>query len=111
MSATLSTHILDLERGAPAAGVTAQLGAGGSHEPLGTGVTNTDGRISDWGSPVELAAGVYWLSFEIGDWLQGQQRDIFFPRVYIEFTINDSQPHYHVPLLLSPYGYSTYRGS
>jgi len=96
---TLSTHVLDTAAGLPAAGVrvTLETRAG---TPLGESVTDQDGRIGSLGG--ELAAGDYVLRFETAG--------VFFPEVVVVFTVADER-HHHVPLLLSPYGYSTYRGS
>jgi 5-hydroxyisourate hydrolase len=96
---TLSTHVLDTTRGRPAAGMPVQL-LRGNHQ-IAAGETDTDGRLR---FTQRLAAGRYQLIFTTGG--------PFFPRVTIEFELSDAgASHYHVPLLLSPYGYSTYRGS
>ncbi len=98
----ISTHILDTSKGKPAAGVSVHLYFGPTL--INSAATNTDGRI-----PVllpadcQLTSGTYKIVFET----QG----VFFPEVAITFEVNDASAHYHVPLLLSPYGYSTYRGS
>jgi 5-hydroxyisourate hydrolase len=99
---TLSTHVLDTARGEPAAGVNVTLEHDGVVITAAT--TDADGRIKDFG-PVE--AGRYRLVFETAGYLGA---DAFFPSVTVEFTITANR-HYHVPLLLSPFGYSTYRGS
>jgi 5-hydroxyisourate hydrolase len=96
---TLSTHVLDTAAGHPAAGVRVLLESR-TGTPHGEGVTDQDGRIGSLGG--ELRAGDYVLRFET--------RGVFFPEVVVVFTISDDR-HHHVPLLLSPYGYSTYRGS
>ena len=106
---TVSTHILDTARGAPAAGVRATLEAQVSEEwkPLGEGSTDHDGRIPSFlTKDVTLAPGVYRLRFDTGAYQGG-----FFPEVIVVFLIDNPSQHYHVPLLLSPYSYSTYRGS
>lgn len=100
---SLSTHILDTARGAPARGVQVRLELGG--DVLASGVTDDDGRLRDWTGP--LAPGSYRLVFDTGAYLGP---DAFFPEVAVAFTVTDGA-HLHVPLLLSPYGYSTYRGS
>jgi 5-hydroxyisourate hydrolase len=99
---TISTHILDTAQGRPAAGVPVTLErlAGGAWEAVGDGRTDADGRLRDFAP--DLAAGRYRLRFDTG----GE----FFPEVTIVFEAEAGQ-HYHVPLLLSPFGYSTYRGS
>jgi 5-hydroxyisourate hydrolase len=100
--ATLSTHVLDTAAGRPAAGIAVRLETRGG-EALDHGVTDADGRIPSLGA--ELDAGEYVLRFDTGTYVEG-----FFPEVVIVFTVADDR-HHHVPLLLSPYGYSTYRGS
>jgi 5-hydroxyisourate hydrolase len=103
----LSTHVLDTSIGRPAAGVPVRLEArgDGGWQHVADGRTDADGRIAGWG--VE-AAGVYRLVFATGDYL-GQ--DAFYPEAAVAFRVADPAEHYHVPLLLSPFGYSTYRGS
>jgi len=110
----ITTHILDTSRGRPAAGVpaTLEVEAAGGWKLLGKGTTNSDGRISDLTSKeTPLTAGVYRLIFDTERYFAGQQTDAFYPQVTIVFRIEDPAQHYHVPLLLSPFGYSTYRGS
>ena len=99
---TLSTHVLDTARGEPAAGVNVTLEHDGA--VLSTATTDADGRVKDFGP---VAAGRYRLVFDTAGYLGP---DAFFPSVTVEFTITTNR-HYHVPLLLSPFGYSTYRGS
>lgn len=102
---TLSTHVLDTSTGEPAAGMTVHLSRSREHgwEDVATLTTDDDGRASGGG---ELAAGTYRLGFETGDY--GNE---FYPFVHVAFTVDENREHYHVPLLISPYGYSTYRGS
>jgi len=118
MAGYLTTHVLDTARGCPAAGlriVLFRLGGDGP-EALAEMVTNADGRTD---TPIlpqrDFAAGRYELVFFAGDYLRanGQAGDdpLFLDEVPIRFGISDAQAHYHVPLLLSPFGYSTYRGS
>jgi 5-hydroxyisourate hydrolase len=110
----ITTHVLDTSRGRPAEGVpaTLEVEAAGGWKLLGKGTTNSDGRITDLTSPeTELTAGVYRLIFDTARYFAGQQLDAFYPQVTIVFRIEDPSQHYHVPLLLSPFGYSTYRGS
>ncbi len=109
MSSSLSTHVLDLETGNPAAGIAVSLGRGDT--TLASAVTDDDGRIGDWGVPIALQAGDYWLQFDTGSWRAATGSSGFHPRILIDFSVADPDRHYHVPLLLSPYGYSTYRGS
>ena len=106
---TLSTHVLDVERGLPAVGVPVALYRGQEH--LGTHKTNIDGRIADVaGGP--LSAGVYRITFDVAAYYHAQGRPApFLQRVTIEFEAEATDRHYHVPLLLSPYACTSYRGS
>jgi 5-hydroxyisourate hydrolase len=96
--------VLDTARGRPASGVPVRL-LDASGRSLADGVTDGDGRVAALGG--DLAAGTYTLRFEVA----AHQPDGFYPEVAVTFTVADGESHYHVPLLLSPYGYSTYRGS
>lgn len=110
----LTTHVLDIRLGRPAAGVTVRLerrDALGSWHSVAAGTTNDDGRIVDLLQPGELHAGRYRLTFETGDYFAAQKVESFYPEVAVDFQIAAAEQHYHVPLLLAPYGYSTYRGS
>ena len=100
--ATLSTHVLDTALGQPAPGIAVRLESRDG-DTLDLGTTDADGRIGSLGG--ELGLGSYVLRFDTAAYVAG-----FFPEVVIVFTIADER-HHHVPLLLSPYGYSTYRGS
>jgi 5-hydroxyisourate hydrolase len=104
---SLSTHVLDTSVGRPASDVPVRLEARGEDgwRHLLDGRTNADGRLTGWG--VE-AAGVYRLVFDTAAYLGP---DAFYPDVTVVFRVADPAEHYHVPLLLSPFGYSTYRGS
>jgi 5-hydroxyisourate hydrolase len=108
---TLSTHVLDATTGRPARGVPLTLdrrGAGGWRR-LGSGVTDDDGRCRDL---VEaLDAGVHRLLFDTGAWFTAAGRSGFYPEVAVVFEVTEPDRHHHVPLLLSPFAYSTYRGS
>lgn len=101
----ITTHVLDTALGKPAAGVPVALFASG--ELLAEGTTDADGRVTELG-PAALEAGGYTLVFDTAAYFAA--RVSFYPRVIIDFAITGSE-HYHVPLLLSPFGYSTYRGS
>lgn len=105
---SLSSHVLDTVLGKPAAGMKITLNTP-IHESF-SGVTDADGRCKDWGD-VDLVAGIYTLRFHCKDYLLAQHGDSFYPYVDISFEINASDEHYHVPLLVTPYSYSTYRGS
>ncbi|NNM47139.1 hydroxyisourate hydrolase [Knoellia koreensis] len=106
---TLSTHVLDTSVGRPAQGieVTLETVAG---EGIGSGVTDADGRVGSIG-PSRLSPGDYRLRFASGAYFEASGVDGFYPEVVIVFTVSDGEEHYHVPVLLNPYGYSTYRGS
>lgn len=109
----LTTHILDTTQGKPAAGV--QIVLYRQHhadwKEIVRGFTNHDGRITDWLPKDELLPPAqYKLRFETGEYYKHLMIDSFYPFVEVVFSIND-QSHYHVPLLLNPFGYSTYRGS
>jgi len=105
---TLSTHVLDAVRGAPAAGVGVRLDRDG--DLVAEATTDADGRIGRLGPP-ELAAGTYRLTFATGAYFAALGQPTFYPQVQITFTVGEPEQHYHVPVLLSPFAYSTYRGS
>jgi len=109
----ITTHVLDISIGRPAAGVLVKLDRktnDDAWEQIGTQETDGDGRARELvGEP--LNAGVYRLTFEVGSYFSKNGVDGFYREVTMAFTVNDASQHYHVPLLLSPYGYSTYRGS
>jgi 5-hydroxyisourate hydrolase len=110
----LSVHVLDLQTGQPTAGirVTLEQRSGASWSALGAGVTDTQGRIAALYPPDQhMPAGDYRIVFETGDHFKQQGKATFFPRIPVEFTADGKSPHYHIPLLLSPFGYSTYRGN
>jgi 5-hydroxyisourate hydrolase len=111
----ITTHVLDTGRGRPAGGVAVRLevrAEAGGWEMLGGGETDADGRLrtllpeGSW-----LEAGVYRLTFETAAYFEAQGVEGFYPEVSIVFAVRAPAEHYHVPLLLSPFGYSTYRGS
>ncbi|MGK2910354.1 MAG: hydroxyisourate hydrolase [Sphingobium sp.] len=108
---SLSTHILDTAHGCPAAGVALRLSTGAGLA-LFTGVTNADGRCPDL-PPLEM--GRYRLEFHVAAYFRAKGVTLpeppFLDVIRIDFGISDGGGHYHVPLLVSPYGYSTYRGS
>ena len=110
----ITTHVLDTSCGRPAQGVpvTLEIEAEGGWKLIGKGTTNADGRITDLvPSQVTIAAGMYRLVFDTDKYFSNQQTESFYPQVTIIFRLADAAQHYHVPLLLSPFGYSTYRGS
>ena len=105
----ITTHVLDTARGLPAAGLAVRLellAAGGPVE-LARARTGDDGRVSDLG-PAALQPGTYRLVFDSGGYFGGET---FFPEVAVTFRLDGQAGHWHVPLLLSPFGYTTYRGS
>jgi 5-hydroxyisourate hydrolase len=109
----VTTHILDTTKGKPALGVIIILYEGGNDEwrEIARGVTNSDGRISDLlKDGTTLHKGIYKMRFETKDYFDQQQVQTFYPYVEIIFDIQ-TEEHYHIPLLLNPFGYSTYRGS
>ncbi|MFT4219001.1 MAG: hydroxyisourate hydrolase [Microbacterium sp.] len=107
MTKHLTTHVLDASTGAPAAGVAVAL-ATAAGEVVDSGTTDADGRLAL--GPDVLDPGEYELAFDTGAYFAARGVPAFYPRVGIAFTVADA-PHYHVPLLLSPFAYSTYRGS
>ena len=110
----ITTHILDTSIGKPAANVPVRLEkpiSGYDWEVISGGITNADGRIPQLvPSAMRLKPGTYRLVFEIEDYFRDQAKVSFYPFIPIVFEITDDS-HYHVPLLLNPFGYSTYRGS
>ena len=112
---SITTHILDTALGRPAVDVPVELdrqGAGGAWERLGSGRTDADGRLRTLvpqGAP--LAAGTYRISFDTGAYFAARGQVGFYPEVRVVFALEEAGGHVHVPLLLSPFGYSTYRGS
>lgn len=105
----ITTHVLDTARGRPAQGVPVRLERGG--EVLGRGETDSDGRLRDLLSGGPLAFGTYRLVFDTARYFESQGVEGFYPEVRVDFEVRDAARHFHVPLLLSPFGYSTYRGS
>ena len=111
---TISTHILDTAAGIPAEGVPIILEANTDDgwQPIGGGTTDDDGRVRDLLDDAEaLEVGIYRMTFETGVYFEANEAKGFYPVVKVVFEIQAPDEHYHVPLLLSPYGYSTYRGS
>ncbi|MFT4020393.1 MAG: hydroxyisourate hydrolase [Acinetobacter sp.] len=106
----ISTHILDTHLGKPAANVRVRLFDTQQHTLLGQGLTDADGRLKDFGMSA-LQIGEYQLEFDIAPYFNALNLDTFFPKVCIQFYVADADAHYHVPLLISPFAYSTYRGS
>lgn len=107
---TLSTHVLDTALGRPAPGIRVTLEREG--KAVGSGVTDADGRVRELHKKdAPLSQGSYRLTFYVADYFSKAGRESFFPEIVVNFRISGGAEHYHVPLLLSPFGYSTYRGS
>ena len=109
----ISTHILDTHLGKPAQDVKVIL-LNAKREILASTVTNSDGRIQNFSLSDdlgELVIGEYSLEFYTGSYFQHLGLETFFPKAVIHFYIKDERQHYHIPLLISPFAYSTYRGS
>ena len=111
---TISTHVLDTARGLPARGirVTLQRSAGSEQwDDLAMGSTNADGRIPDFvPKDVVLTEGIYRMRFDVSAYFSEHQTKSFYPYIEVVFELGNDG-HYHVPLLMSPWGFSTYRGS
>lgn len=102
----ISTHVLDVANGRPAVGIKVRLGL--ADTTIGSGITGADGRIGELlPEGATLTTGVYRICFEISQYFP----DGFYPEVSVTFAVRDGSRHYHVPLLISPFGYTTYRGS
>ena len=108
----ITTHILDLGSGRPAAGVSVSLEqqTDTGWRELASATTDADGRILD-AFPLKVDAGTYRLTFDTQGYFQQQEKRCFYPSVTIAFCLDEADAHYHVPLLLNQWGYSTYRGS
>lgn len=111
----LSVHVLDLQTGQPDVGVRVdleRLGDNGGWMALGSAVTDAQGRIREmWPQNKTWAPGQYRVVFRTGEFYAQQKQATFFPEVPVVFKVEDAAQHYHIPLLLSPFGYSTYRGN
>jgi 5-hydroxyisourate hydrolase len=118
---TLSTHVLDTSIGRPATGIRVTVerltkstaGSSGAESAIvGTGTTEANGRIADLINPEEtFAAGAYRLRFDVAEYFVRTGRAVFYPEIVVMFVVQSDNEHYHIPLLLNPFGYSTYRGS
>lgn len=108
---SISTHILDTGSGRPAANVQIELEfLDGTFKQVASSQTNSDGRVApDW--LTDFRAGTYRIRFHIGNYFKSRNETCFYPYVEIVFEVKDAGQHYHVPLLVSAFGYSTYRGS
>ena len=109
MKAHITTHILDTSAGRPAAGVTVALLKGS--ELIASGSTDGDGRVADWDKTFQLESTDYTLRFDVGPYFTRNNAASIYSDIQIKFKVDSIDEHYHVPLLLNPFGYSTYRGS
>ncbi|HLJ24747.1 MAG TPA: hydroxyisourate hydrolase [Candidatus Acidoferrales bacterium] len=109
----ITTHVLDTSRGSPAAGfqVGLQLKSGDAWKTLGSGRTDGNGRCRGLLGENQLEAGTYRLLFNAGDYYRELGVETFYSEIPIVFEVANPETHYHVPLLINPFGYSTYRGS
>lgn len=111
----ITTHVLDVVAGQPASGISVKLEArddSGGWRVIGTATTNEDGRAGDLLKPeAAISAGLYRLKFDTSEFFERQAVESFYPEVIVTFEVKDTGEHYHVPVLLSPFGYTTYRGS
>ncbi|WP_313817647.1 hydroxyisourate hydrolase [Citricoccus sp.] len=105
----ITAHVLDSVTGTPAQGITVHLETVDGL-PLATAETDEDGRVPELG-PETLESGDYRITFRTGEYFAGNNQPTFYPFVTVNFTVQAQQRHYHVPLLLSPFAFSTYRGS
>jgi 5-hydroxyisourate hydrolase len=111
----ITSHVLDLSRGQPASGVSVTLAIRKANQDwrvLGTGTTDADGRVKNLlPDDFRLESGTYRIQFDVSEYFGAQKIASFYPEASVVFTVRDPAQHYHVPLLLSPHGYTTYRGS
>jgi 5-hydroxyisourate hydrolase len=111
----ITTHVLDTSLGRPARGVPVMLEirvGGGEWKTLGRGETDADGRLRNLlPDEAKLEVGVYRLTFDTGAYFSARGVEGFYPEASVVFHVREGEGHYHVPLLVSPFGYSTYRGS
>jgi 5-hydroxyisourate hydrolase len=111
---TITTHVLDISAGHPASDVPVVLEVeevGTGWRVLGRGATDKDGRLRDLLVARALVEGTYRLTFDTHAYFAYHKVEALYPQVTVVFTVREAQEHYHIPLLLSPFGYSTYRGS
>jgi 5-hydroxyisourate hydrolase len=107
----ITSHVLDTSTGRPAQGIVVKLErAGATAGPVASATTDNEGRIRDWLSE-GVPPGRYRMVFQTGAWFRAAGRETLYSEVIIDFEVKEGVSHYHLPLLLSPFGYSTYRGS
>lgn len=113
MKSVITTHILDVQSGKPASNIKVELFrlVQSNYEKIAEGITNADGRITDWLADKERIAGQYQVIFYTKDYFDNQSVSTLYPKVSIEFDLQHPDEHYHIPLLISANGYTTYRGS
>jgi 5-hydroxyisourate hydrolase len=113
ITSPITTHVLDTALGKPAKDVPVVLEGerSGTWQKVGSGTTDANGRLQNLLAPTGFAKGRYRLTFDTETYFKAQGVAAFYPQVSIVFTVQNEIEHFHVPLLLSPYGYSTYRGS
>jgi hydroxyisourate hydrolase len=109
----ISTHVLDTARGKPAGGIVVSLlrVVGNESVPIAAAVTNADGRTDAPLIATDLAAGIYEVAFAVAPYFERHNIEAFYDTITVRFRVGTEMQKYHVPLLLSPWGYSTYRGS
>lgn len=109
----ITTHVLDTALGIPGKNIAIELerADGVAWQLVGAGITDSDGRLRTLTPQGPVLPGTYRIRFQVGPYLESHGTKGFFPLVEIQFSVVDGNAHYHVPLLLSPFGYSTYRGS
>lgn len=113
MGSLISTHVVDISLGRPASGVAVTLEhlTKGTWKPVGKGTTNIDGRLTELLPDSPLKVGQYRLIFAVEKYFKSRRASAFFAPITLQFSVTAPKEHYHVPLLVSPYGYSTYLGS
>lgn len=109
MNAPITTHILDTSRGRPATGIDVVLLK--DSLAIASGSSNDDGRVVDWDKSFHLEKADYTLRFDVGSYFSRMNQSSIYNDIEINFRVDSTDGHYHVPLLLNPFGYSTYRGS
>ena len=110
----ITSHVLDTALGRPARHLSVRidrLDAGGAWTTLGDAFTDEDGRVNQFPGAAQLPGGTYRVTFDTAAYFEAAQRPVFFPQVDVVFRVDDAEAHVHIPLLLSPFGYSTYRGT